>query len=462
MADLDVLTGKEILLSALRNEATFRPAWIPFVGVHGGKLVGATATEYLQSADLIVEGQRKAFQLYKADGIPVVFDLQMEAEVLGCRLNWADEVPPSVVSHPLSLKELADLPPYSLEKGRFPLVAEATRTLSTEIGGECAIYGLITGPFTLLSHLRGSDLFMDLMMAPERVHQTMEYCTNIAKQTADFYLEHGADVIAVVDPMTSQVSPEHFQEFIGSYLDEIFVHVRRRDAFSSLFVCGDATRNLEVMCRTVCDNVSIDENIPLNLLRNLAAKNSKSFGGNLKLTSVLLLGTEADSMLEAIRCIDRGGRQGFILAPGCDLPYGTPEENLQAVARMVHDDYQRTVARTSVQASQIGSFDDLHLPDYVHEDRVILDVITLDSAACAPCLYMVDAAIKAAEKCSVSVDVREHKIKSREGIGYMCRLNVQNIPTICIDGEPRFISQIPDPETLVAAIEEAAKVKGAK
>ena len=31
MADVEVLTGKEILLSALRNETTDRPAWAPFV-----------------------------------------------------------------------------------------------------------------------------------------------------------------------------------------------------------------------------------------------------------------------------------------------------------------------------------------------------------------------------------------------------------------------------------------------
>jgi uroporphyrinogen decarboxylase len=459
MAEQIVLTGKEILLSALRNEATTRAAWVPFVGVHGGQLIGKTADEYLKSADDIVEGQTLAAQKYQADGIPVVFDLQMEAEVLGCKLHWAKEVPPSVISHPLATKEIEELPEFDLGKGRFSIVSEATQRLAMQLGGETALYGLITGPFTLLSHLRGSDLFMDLISEPDRVKRYMAYCAQIAKATADFYLKNGADVIAVVDPMTSQISPEHFDSFVAPYLNEVFSHIRQRDAFSSLFICGDATRNLEVMCRTTCDNVSIDENIPLNLLRNLAQKYNKSFGGNLKLTTVLLLGKEADCMLEAIRCIDRGGRQGFILAPGCDLPYGVPERNLQAVATMVHDDYQRTVARTSVQATMMDDFQDLELPNYEQEDKVILDVITLDSSACAPCLYMVDAAIKAADASEVDVDVREHKIKSREGIGYMCRLDVQNVPTICIDGKPTFRSQIPDSETLLAAISARYKEK---
>ena len=53
------LSGKELILAAMRNEETPRPAWLPFVGVHGGKLIGKSATEYLQSADCIVEGWRK-------------------------------------------------------------------------------------------------------------------------------------------------------------------------------------------------------------------------------------------------------------------------------------------------------------------------------------------------------------------------------------------------------------------
>ncbi|MDH3346109.1 MAG: hypothetical protein OEL75_02890, partial [Kiritimatiellaceae bacterium] len=95
------MTGKDLLMQALKGEETTRPAWVPFVGCHGGFLINKTATEYLQSAELLVEGLKKAKELYCPDGLPVMFDLQVEAEILGCRLHWADEVPPAVVSHPL-------------------------------------------------------------------------------------------------------------------------------------------------------------------------------------------------------------------------------------------------------------------------------------------------------------------------------------------------------------------------
>ena len=59
------MTGKEVLLRALSGQTTTRPAWLPYVGVHGASLIDVTAKEYLQSADLIVQGLTKANELYQ-------------------------------------------------------------------------------------------------------------------------------------------------------------------------------------------------------------------------------------------------------------------------------------------------------------------------------------------------------------------------------------------------------------
>jgi uroporphyrinogen decarboxylase len=286
----------------------------------------------------------------------------------------------------------------------------------------------------------------------------VELCAAVGRKAADFYIDRGADVVAVVDPMTSQISPKHFNEFVTDYVNQVFDHIREKNALSSLFVCGNASRNLENMCATRCDNVSVDENIDLARLAELARAKGKSFGGNLKLTTVLLLGDEAAARQDALRCIDIGGTQGYVLAPGCDLPYATPEANLQAVTAMVHDEYQRNVARAATRVAAV-SFDDVKLPDYSREDRVIVDVVTLDSASCAPCQYMVDAVERAAEKFGDKVVINEHKITTRSGLSHMAKLGVGQIPTICIDGEVKFPSIIPDITTLIEAIEDKVQSK---
>jgi MtaA/CmuA family methyltransferase len=452
------MTGKELLIKAVKGEETPRPAWLPFVGCHGGKLIDKTATEYLQSANLMVEGLKKARELYRPDGLPVTFDLQVEAEILGCELHWADEVPPSVVTHPLEADGVAieDLPVLDQTKGRLPLVMSALEMLNREMGDEVALYGLICGPFTLALHLRGNNIFLDMFDKPDEVKKLIDYCADIGSKMAELYLSHGADVIGVVDPMTSQISPDHFEEFVTPGVNKVFDNIRAAGGLSSMFVCGDVTRNLEIMCKTTADNISVDEQISMADLRALCEAEGKSFGGNMKLTAVLLLGSEDDSRREAVEIMDVSGTKGFVLAPGCDLPFHTPSRNLTAVADVVHDDYQRNVARTSTSQDEEDLYEDIHVPPYRKHKEVIVDVITLDSTSCAPCQYMMDAVERAAAQAFVKVYINEHKIKARAGLGMMKKLGVTNLPTICIDGDIAFASIIPDLKTLVKAIEAHA------
>lgn len=455
------MTGKEILLKTLRGEAAERTPWVPFVGVHGGALIGVDAEAYLKSADSIVDGLKEAAKRYKPDGLPVVFDLQLEAEILGCQLAWAKETPPSVASHPLGDDyNLAGLPEFSVEKGRMPLVLDAIRRVRAEIGNEVALYGLLTGPLTLALHLRGDDVLLDMFDEEDEVPELFDYCADIAKQMVDAYVEAGIDVIAVVDPMISQIGPEHFADFVAPPSNKIFDHIRAKGALSSLFVCGNATRNLEVMAATTCDNISVDENVDMKALASTARAGGKSFGGNMQLTVVLLLGDENDARRDAVRCMDQAGEgAGFVLAPGCDLPYAVKPENLEAVAGLVHDPYQVDVARKLPPKDATDSFDDVTIPDYAAEKEVIIDVVTLDSAGCAPCAYMVTAAQEAAKAYGAGVDVREHKITGRGGLGYMTKLGVSAIPSICIDGKEAFASIIPDRKELVSRLKQAADAK---
>jgi thiol-disulfide isomerase/thioredoxin len=312
--------------------------------------------------------------------------------------------------------------------------------------------------------LLGNDIFLDMYDEPEEVGKVIQYCADVGIRAADIYLDHGADVIAVVDPMTSQISPEHFEEFVTPAMNRVYDHIRERGGLSSIFVCGDVTRNLEVMVKTSADSICVDEQIDMARLRQLCDAENKAFGGNIKLTAVLLLGDEDDARQEAIQIMDISGTKGFLLAPGCDLPYAVPPANLQAVAEMVHDEYARQVARETLKSKAADTFEDIEVPDYKSRRPVTIDVITLDSTSCAPCQYMMEAVNKAAEKTFVKCFINEHKIKVREGLGMMSRLGVKNLPTICLDGEVAFASIIPDQNTLVKAIEDHAieKNRGAE
>ena len=449
--------GKEILFSAFRNQKTERPPWVPFVGVHGAALIGTDSETYLKSADLIVKGANEAIKRYRPDGIPVTFDLQIEAEALGCELVWATDNPPAVSGHVLENRSLKELPKLDEKSGRIPIVLEATRELKAQ-GHDVALYGLITGPFTLALHLQGTQIFMDMFDNPDSVKKLMEFTTQIGIQMSRMYLEAGCDIIAVVDPMTSQISPEAFHEFVGPYASRIFADIREKGALSSFFVCGHAQRNIEEMCLTSPDNVSIDENISLTYVKDICEKYNISFGGNLQLTVVLLMGDEIACQRNAMECLETGGDAGFILAPGCDLPYAVPVKNLEVITELVHDEYKRQVARELLTKKEDVKID-LNLKDYGHSEKVIIDIITLDSEGCAPCQYMVEAVKAVIPFFGDLVEWREHKIKHKESVEFMMAMMIKNIPTIAIDGQIKFVSIIPKREELIAAIQERINEK---
>ena len=370
------MTGKELIFQTLRHEPTPRAPWVPFAGVHAGALVGATATQVLTDEETLVRALLEVNRLYKPDGQPVVFDLQLEAEVLGCGLVWADDCPPSVSSHPLAdtmtVPCRCTLP--TAESGRMPMVLSAMRRMKEAVGDTTALYGLLCGPFTLASHLRGNDIFMDMFDDEDYVKELLGFCADCAKRMSDLYLDAGMDVIAVVDPLVSQISSDHFEEFLSAPYTELFRYLREeKQAFSSFFVCGNATRNIEVMCCTAPDSISVDENVDILAAKAICDKYNVAIGGNIPLTSIMLHGTQQDNMkFVADLLAQLPEYKNFIVAPGCDMPYAVPVENTIGAAQAVLE----TEAVREMVKNYVAAEDDIavELPDYENLPRPLIEV----------------------------------------------------------------------------------------
>lgn len=311
------MTGKELLFKVLRHEETERPAWVPMAGVHAGYLKGYAADEVYQNADKLVESLLQVEQTYSPDGLILLFDLQLEAEILGCTIKWEKNGPPSVRSHPLeSSIEIPDIK-ITRDSGRIPLLIDVTRRVKKAVGDKVALYGLFCGPYTLASHLRGTNFFRDARQHPEFVKELMAYVTDLGLQLSDIYIDEGVDVIVPTDPVVSQISPAHFKEFVFEPYSRIFSHVRSRGAFSSFFVCGNATHIIELMCQTRPDSIAVDENVDIVAAHKITDSHDVAIGGNIPLTTALLLGTQLDNMKIGIDLIDKmNTKKNFVFAPG--------------------------------------------------------------------------------------------------------------------------------------------------
>jgi uroporphyrinogen decarboxylase len=437
--------GKQLLIDVLNHIETPRPAWVPFVGIHAGKFKGYPPRDVLTDSSKLVECLLEMIQIYVPDAIPVMFDLQLEAEILGCALKWSDDSLPSVISHPLKDNSMIpeDVIPTILS-GRLGVMIDATKELKKVIKGEIALYGLICGPFTLASHLRGTDLFIDFYDDETYVDQLIAYCNRFIKHIIQLYVKAGIDVIALVDPLVSQISPVHFKQFLSNPFTELFAYIKDAGVKSSFFVCGDASKNIEVMCETKPDSISVDENINLAQAKEITDRYGIVIGGNIPLTTMMLHGTQLDNMKYVIDLMDRlpNNRSNLIISPGCDMPYDVPIENGIGVAQAVIDD---KFVKQMVENHQMMDYSTIKitLPNYDKLEKPLIEVFTLDSLSCAACSYMMHAVMNATVDLKDTIDVVEYKYTIKENIARCIQMGVKNLPSVYINGKLMYSSIIP-------------------
>ncbi len=446
--------GKELLFRALRHEQVSSVPWVPYAGVHAGKLKGYSGEEILKDEKKLLESLLAVNEVYDPDGQPVVFDLQIEAEILGCELIWTGNGPPLIASHPMAGS--MDIPTRMplKEDGRLPMILSVMRQMKTAVGDKTALYGLITGPMTLASHLRGTEIFMDMMRRPEHFKNIVTYVRDIAKVMVDYYLEAGMDVIAIVDPLISQISPKHFAQMMSEPYQYLFDYIREKGAFSSLFVCGDATKNIEVMCQTGPDSIAVDENLNMITTKQITDRYNITLGGNIPLTTKMLLGNQQDNMKFVVDFLDSVDHHNLILAPGCDMPYDTPIENTVGCLQAVRDPEKTKKMLANYSAPQLD-LDAVVIPDYKNLPRPLVEVFTLDSATCAACTYMLGAVMDASTDFGPKIDVVEYKFTELENVARVVKMGVANLPSVYINGELKYSSLIPNRQELVDEINRA-------
>jgi uroporphyrinogen decarboxylase len=263
------------------------------------------------------------------------------------------------------------------------------------------------------------------------------------------------DVIAVVDPLVSQISPRHFESLLAGPYIAIFDFIRERGAFSSFFVCGDATKNIEVMCKTAPDSISVDENIDLPSVKPITDQYNIAIGGNIPLTTRMLLGTQQDNMKFVVDLLDQIDTHNFILAPGCDMPYDVPVENTVGALQAIRDPEGTRVMLENYQAEALD-LESVILPDYKGRDKPLVEVFTLDSDTCAACGYMRDAAVRATSELE-DVEMVEYKFTEKENVARVVKMGVKNLPSIYINGELAYSSIIPSNRELVDEIKKRSQ-----
>jgi MtaA/CmuA family methyltransferase len=273
---------------------------------------------------------RLAAMPWELTGLPsatVPFCLSLEAEALGCQIDWGTINRTPSVKKPVATKpDEFDVPENLLEQGRIMTALEAIEILQDRLGQKIVINAKVTGPFTIAGHVFGVGNFLSWIKTnPEFVHDAMSRTVEVTKELAKAFLAHGADVVSVSDPTSSGdlLSGVYYEEFVFPHHKDVAASIH---APSTLHICGYTKELLAHIRHTGFDGFSFEEKVDVLTAKKLLGDDI-SLIGNISPVATMLQGTPDNVTAEAVACMQKGID---LLSSGCTL---SPRENIRALVR---------------------------------------------------------------------------------------------------------------------------------
>ncbi|RJP74558.1 MAG: hypothetical protein C4524_12885 [Candidatus Zixiibacteriota bacterium] len=334
---LEPLNARQRLGLLLIDEIPDRVTVYPLISAHAAVAAGMAVKEYCTAGRAMARAQIEALRLYRHDAVSVFSDVAMVAEALGSRLYFPEHDLP-VLRQPalddsaawpdLRLPDLGALP------GRWEVYVEAVAECQREVGDVTPVLAFIPAPFTTAALLRGPEDFLaDTLLDPASCHGLLGLSLKAGIQLADRCIEAGG-IPMLVDPLASGsvISARTFTEFAGPYLRAFTDYLHRYDFDVFLHICGRTENILNEIRATGCDLLSCDD-VPLSACRDRIGGGVRLIG-NLRPADLLDDAPETvERKVEEILAQGKDNPRGFILSTGCEVPLGTPRENIAAFVK---------------------------------------------------------------------------------------------------------------------------------
>lgn len=308
----------------------------PGIGHYAAVKAGRPMTKVAFDPELMAQVVIKSIERHKHDSCSPITDYGLGTESMGSRSviqDWEQTyVDDFAVQSEADVARLK-LPDPSKD-GRMPVIIECEVILVEKIGDFIGINGGLSGPFSFAANLRGpSRILWDLLDRPQMVHQLLEISTEATKSFGEAQIVHGGvKTINIYDPMATMISNSMVEEYSFFYLEQLITHLKNLGALVLLHICNDTTRLLNRMVEIGADILSLDVQVDLAQAKEIVA-NRATISGNVA-TNNLANATPEQVYRESCRCIEKAAAGGrYTLGSSCEVPYETPEENIDAMVR---------------------------------------------------------------------------------------------------------------------------------
>lgn len=336
------MNSKELVINGLLGKEAARPACYSGMGnvtTAGLDQFGYKFAKVHSDAKMMADTAASSYKLFGLECAVVPYDLCLEAEAIGCKMNPYEEVDqllyPTIkekVCHSEKEMETFPIPDQITSRGRVPIVCEAIKMLQADIGSEVAIGTYVLGPFTLAGQLMDlNDLFKLSFKKPDKVNAMLDRLANVTIEIAKALRAAGADYICIreMGATTDVLSPKVFKNVIFPHLKKV------RDALADvptvLHICGGTNSIMKILAEVGCNAISVETKNDLNKSRNDIGSEPLIFG-NVDAYNVLVNGTP-ETVENAVITALEGSCDA--VWPSCDIWPTAPVENLKAMVNTV-------------------------------------------------------------------------------------------------------------------------------
>ncbi|MEO0137246.1 MAG: uroporphyrinogen decarboxylase family protein [candidate division WOR-3 bacterium] len=277
-------------------------------------MVCADHCAYLQKKafkDVATDGAKLAevlnygYQLYKYDMVLVFSDPYVEAEAMGCELEYS----PYPHIKRVGIKPTND---------RRQEIIRAAEILKRRV--PVPVFVSIKGPFTLAGFISGIENFLKwLIRNPQKTYTALQKALQFQLDYLQGLLKIPVNIL-IGDPLASSsiISADFFEKFVWAPLRVLITEIKKKGVLVGVHICGNVRPIVNLLDQLNADILSIED-------ITLKTKTLKMGGVS---TITLLRGTNSAIQKEIESAINL---ERLILSTSCDVPVNTPVENIKAM-----------------------------------------------------------------------------------------------------------------------------------
>ena len=308
---------------------------IPVLMHFGADYLGVSYAEFASCAEVMFEVNRKLVEDFGFDQLDIMSDPFRETSAYGGNITYMETTIPKCSSPLKDSKDIGLLlagDPYT--SARLKAAVDCVG-LYREFGDKVySITGWVEGPAAEAADLRGVEQFLlDLMDDEAFSSALMDRCIDGAIAYARAQVEAGCDTIGIGDSIASQISAGMYERLVFGYEKRLVDAIHEMGVLVRLHICGNINHLLPPIAELGIDIIDCDWQVDMELARRLLGS-QVTLTGNIDPVENVMRSEPKRIREELMEIYKKVGNPYFVNA-GCEVPVGTPLENLRALCEPI-------------------------------------------------------------------------------------------------------------------------------